>query len=500
MVLSTLKSEHQADYQEVFDQIEIVRDCIEGEQRIKSKDSDYLPIPSAFDSASDKRYQAYKQRASFYAVAQQTLEGMVGMLTRTPPSYMHPEALDPLVKGRSYMGRTLPMLLAEAFREQLSVGRLGILTDIPPEGQGAGVPYFALYKAEDIVRVDIDAVGPKPKLVGVRLRDDTATESDYDTEAGDTRSDDGEYYLDLLLIDGVYSFRRVKVERPRNEKPVEAILSEGVVEIRGQPIDFIPFEFVNSTDAMPGMKKPPMIDLCNVNVAHYRNSADYEHAMFFAGQPTMWATGITDDDNIGGIGGGSFWRIANENAKVGMLEYKGECIKDVRQAMIDKEGRMVFLGARMIQGRERNNETAEAARIRSSGETSVLQAAVNAMEQAINASMYHAAAMMGVDVDPDESMITLNRDFVDAAMPLDQIQALVRSWQGDAFGAQYSEPAIKTMYHQLKTGEVLAPDITFEDYTEAVNESQGNPPSVDAAGLVAAALPVEEAQAVDGEA
>ena len=37
-----------------------------------------------------------------------------------------------------------------------------------------------------------------------------------------------------------------------------------------------------------------MYDLAVLNIAHYRNSADYEESCFVTGQPTVWASGLTE--------------------------------------------------------------------------------------------------------------------------------------------------------------------------------------------------------------
>ncbi len=59
--------------------------------------------------------------------------------------------------------------------------------------------------------------------------------------------------------------------------------------------DRIPFSPIGSENNDPMPDKPPMEDLAHLNIGHYRNSADYEEACFIAGQPTPWASGLTED-------------------------------------------------------------------------------------------------------------------------------------------------------------------------------------------------------------
>lgn len=43
---------------------------------------------------------------------------------------------------------------------------------------------------------------------------------------------------------------------------------------------YIPFTFVGAIDNSEEIKKPPLLPLANLNLAHYRDSADFQEAVF----------------------------------------------------------------------------------------------------------------------------------------------------------------------------------------------------------------------------
>jgi hypothetical protein len=56
----------------------------------------------------------------------------------------------------------------------------------------------------------------------------------------------------------------------------------------GEAWNYIPFTFVGSVNNDETPDLPPLYDLAVLNVAHYRNSADYEESCYMVGQPTPY--------------------------------------------------------------------------------------------------------------------------------------------------------------------------------------------------------------------
>lgn len=446
---------NHVDYLTRLAQWNKVRDCLEGEDAVKLEGRKYLPKP---DGMGDDAYNAYKTRASFYGVAERTLRGLSGMVLRIDPVLELPSRLEPMRDCLTTEGYGFQNLVSEILRENLSIGRYGILLDFPVTAGITDPPYFATYFAPDIVDWDTDIIESKIILTRVLLRD----------QALDKAGVDEEHYRELCLLDGVYTQRvwAATVEKNPNAsggKREFVKKEETVPRVGGKPLSSIPFVFINPYDLRPEIEKPPFLDLCNVNLAHYRNSADYEHALFLTAQPTPWASGsFTEENKPTAIGSGAFW-ILPEDGKAGMLEFSGAGIAAQERALEKKEDRMAALGARMIYEGKVRNETAKTARMRGDGETSLLVSVVMSTEQALGKLFRMAAEWMGSS--PDDVRVAINRDFVESRMEPAEIDSLVKAWQAGAISHE-------TLHYNLQRGEIVPSDRDLDEELEFIDNEE----------------------------
>lgn len=425
---------------------EKVRDCLDGEDQIKDQGEVYLPKPSAQNVA---QYNAYRVRASFYAVAERTLRGMTGMIFRNDPVIVMPTALEPWLVSATNEGMSLQMFIEEVTREVMSMGRYGVLLDLPATTTTVGtVPYLVPYSAENISDWEETTIEGKKVVTRIVLRDDMMGAEKVTS------------LIELQLIDGVYSIQRYQTSLVENVPTTTRVGEQVTPLINGAPLDYIPFVFFNPYDLRPEVSKPPFIDLCNMNLAHYRNSADYEHALFQTAQPTPWIAGQLDEKTKPStIGGGTIWYLP-EDAKAGMLEFTGKGLDAQRVAMQDKEDRMASLGARMIKDSSRVQEKAETARLRARGETSLVMDTLQTVETGINRLMRWSADWLGSTGDVS---LRLNKDFVDAKIDANMLMAIVKSWQSGAISRD-------TMHANLQQGEVMAMDVTPDDEKDKIDD------------------------------
>lgn len=450
-----------ADYAQRTVQWTKIRDVIDGEDKVKDQGQTYLPQPSGMGDPN--LYSAYKTRSSFYPVAERTMRGLSGMVFRHQPILEITERMEPMREALTTDGYSFEVLAEEVTREVLTIGRYGILVDFPIYNASSAVlPHFATYFAEDIINWEQQFVLGKKVLTRVVLRDDI----------DNTFGEDAVVYLELILNSaGLYEVRRwesqvidLKGSNGVGTTRNFVVTSVVVPLVNGAPLNRIPFVFINTYDMRPELEKPPFLDLVNVNLAHYRNSADYEHALYLTAQPTPWIAGQVDAANRPkSIGSGTIWLLP-EDAQVGYLEFSGAGVKSQREAMQDKEGRMAALGARMIKDMSSSQETAETARLRGRGETSLLTNAVNMTTQGLRKAFRIAAEWVGSN--PDDVDVRLNRDFIETRLSPEEIGALVKAWQGAAISRT-------TMHENLQKGEIIPPDRTMEDEKDMIEEEGG---------------------------
>ena len=460
-----------------------VRDCIEGEDRIKERRQVYLPRPKAEDV---EQYTRYIERSSFYAVCDRTVRGLVGLVFRVNPRIDLPDAIEAIKEFATPEGNPLDTLIRDTLREVLSLGRYGLLVEMPTEQVFTGemIPYIAPYQAEHIWRWDevLNPATGKRTLVRLVLEEDPAT--NWGTQVTWLR----ELFLDIQRDeDGspvgrpIYKQQLWRTEQPETEdldtvgtfggiaqqQTIEGFERSGdeiIPMMLGKPMTEIPFWFVNTYNLLARPEKPPMLDLANVNLSHWRNSADYEQLLHKVGQPTPWVSGSFEDGEVPtSIGASSFWQLP-EGAQLGMLEASGQGATAFERAMDHKEQQMAALGASLIRNQERANVTAETARLQKTGEISVLSSAVQNVQTAIKSALRFAAIWAGAsEAEVDDLQAQLNTDFFDAKLEPQQIQALVAAWQSGAISKE-------TLHTKLQEGEIIAPDRTFEDEQDAIEQ------------------------------
>lgn len=447
-----------------------VRDVLEGEDTVKDQGQLYLPKPSA---QSLKEYASYKTRATFYAVAERTLRGLSGLIFRNDPVLELPARMEPMRGSLSTDGYSFEVLCQELVDELLSIGRYGLLIDFARDAAPTAVPHFATYKAEDIINWRQEFIGGKKVTTRVVLRDDI--DNTYGTDALK--------YLELVLNDQnqyevrVWEAQVTQSGADKNQARVFVETDRYTPTVGGKPIKEIPFVFANPYDLRPDVEKPPFLDLANMNLAHYRNSADYEHALYLTAQPTPWIAGqISQADRPKSIGSGTIWFLP-ENGKAGMVEFQGAGLEAQRLAIQDKEDRMAALGARMIKDVSRAQETAETTRLRGRSEMSLLTAVVNMAQASLQRAFQIAASWVGA---PESDVaVTLNRDFVETRLSDKELNALVKAWQSAAISRQ-------TLHENLQKGEIIPGDRTADDEQSLIDEEGGGMDLGTAASLAAA--------------
>ena len=438
-----------------------IRDALEGQDEIKENGESYLPRP---DGMTNQAYTAYKSRAQYFPVVERTLRGMSGMVFRHPVQVEMPTRLEPLVEAATTAGHTLEVMAENVINELLSVGRYGILVDYPDGNTTAtSIPYLATYTAENITDWQVQLIDGLRQLTRIVLKDD------FDQDDEDV-NDAAEMRLELILNEeGNYEVRKwiARGAEAGSEKSDAFILygEPKVPTVNGKPLKKIPFVFMNAYDMRPEVSKPPMLDLVDVNMGHYCNSADYEHALFLTAQPTPWVAGaITEANKPTAIGSGAFW-VLPDGATCGMLEFTGAGLEASRKAMEDKENRMASLGARMINEGKTRNEASDTAKMRGRGEMSLLTNVVNMGEAGIERALRIAAEW--VTGRPDDVTVKLNRDWIETKMDPQTLSALVKSWQSGAMSHQ-------TLYENLQSGEIAPVDRTFEEEKDLIEEEGGD--------------------------
>ena len=330
----------------------MLRDFMEGERAVKSRDDGEKYLPR-LDGQSDDNYRAYRDRTKFFPATFRTLDALLGLLFRQDPVNRLTPAIDAEWKHDvDRRGTSLKIFQKQAAEEVLSIGRAGVLVDVMP---GSDEPHLVLYSAEHI----IDWITDRGKLVSVTL-----------WESAD-------HYRVLSLIDGQYWQTILHADDDGSVTVVNEIQPLRA----GQPLDRLPFFPLGWRDNDIEIDKPPLIDLCWLNLHHYQMSAPYANANFIIGVPQPYGTGYAPPMPEGSDGPPKiFIALSSEEmpffedaeARLRYLEHNGTGLGHLRDMLRDIKDEMATIGVRMLAQERLPQETATSARIHRMSEISVL--------------------------------------------------------------------------------------------------------------------------------
>jgi len=423
------------------------RDVLEGSaERIKEKSIKYLPKLPGQD---DYNYDGYKHRAQFINFASRTLQASLGQLFRKDPlmtGFDYPELLEDI----DLSGTDLDSLFREVADEVYKTNRVGILVDYSEENKR---PYLSLYKTENIINWRTEYVNGKNQLSLVVLSG-TIDAPDPDDEFETVNK---KIYKALRLVDGFYYVTDYEeVEQNKKKVIIEKETYQPMMNNDG--IKYIPFYLITTDGLSTKLMRPPLLDLINVNLGHFTNSADYENALHYTGSRTIITRGWGDDPfPIGGCanfpidGGAEFLSAQGDDA--------------LEKALVRKEEQMAVLGSNILSNRGKYVQSAESARVSSAGEL----AALSDVSRALSSSMTYVLRLMveWLTGAVNDVSVEFNTDFeVDALNPQELI-----AWMGAVQSGMLSD---KAFYYLMKQREAYPADWTFELEQSAIQEQMKN--------------------------
>jgi hypothetical protein len=423
----------------------IIKDCIEGESRVKSRGDAYLPRPNAADTSPENRarFTAYLTRAVFYNVTQRTLVGLQGLIFKREPTIEMPNAMDVVKKNASGGGVALTQVAAAAAQAVIAYGRAGVLVDYPRMPDGATIaeveagiarPTIAVYEPWDILNWRVTDRGAKEVLSLVVLRErypvsDDGFEVRFANQYRVLRLNGGQYSCEIWQEpggDGVISTDipadhltfGYSIGTVGNVNSSMATLQSAFtpLDAAGKPFTEIPFSFIGAKNNDSSIDNPPLYDLATLNLGHYRNSADYEEAAFICGQPTPVLAGLTQDWVTQVLKGtvqlGSRAAIPLPAGGEAML-LQAEANIMPKEAMDAKEKQMLAIGAKLVEP-DQSTRTATEATMDNVSETSILGAIAVNVSAAFTQALLWAAQYMGVAVNLEKPKTSKNTPPKDA--------------------------------------------------------------------------------------
>ncbi len=430
---------------------ELCEDLSEGEDAIKEAGQKYLPQLSGQNST---QYNSYKKRGVFFNAFGRTIQGLAGGVFRKVPAWKVPPKIEAYIENITDSGLTIVDLASEVVDLVLKKGRCGLLVDKGIEKDSN--PFITICTPESIINWNSTFKNGREILDLVVLK-----EIIYEADIKD------EYKFNEAIQIRVFKLienqcvsevwvksKDAKTFTMQTDGPVPLLIYE-------KPIDYIPFVFIGSERNTSKINKPPLLDLANVNIGHWRLSVDLRHGLHYAALPTPWLAGFPVNEQY--TIGPEKWLITdNDNAKAGFLEFTGKGLEAVETGLDRDERMMAVLGARIIEKTRDKIETAESSRLRQAGETSTLIKIVWGISRGITSALQLVGKWESLaDNIINDIYFKLNTDFVNSQISPQQITALMQAYQGGGISQD-------TFVYQMVQGEITPPDITLEEEKELI--------------------------------
>lgn len=417
--------------------------CLQDKIVLEKQGEYILPMPTTDlkDNNLKSRYKSYWKRAVWYGATRRTLRGLVGEVFANPPAIVGIEdtALDPLILDADGGGITLEQQARSTLTRAIAFGRVGIFVDYPRANviasyadqlRGKLQPVIMRIDPQNVINWRTQQIGSKRMLTLIVIRENYVSGDDGFKEITIRQW----RVLKLVNVSGQWTYMQ-DIWREDDKKQPQLIDSIIPYKPGNIVFDYIPFTFVGPDTNEPECNDSPMYDMAELNIAHFRNSADYEEQCFFCGQVTPVFTGLTTEF-IKEVDGWKDASITIGSRRAIMLPPNGtaEFLQATAntmpmEAMKHKEELMITLGAKLVQNASATKTATQDVR-QSSQDSSVLASCAVNVSAAFTAALKWAADYVGLAIDEIE--YTLSTNFTTSKMTFQDRAELIKEWQTGA--------------------------------------------------------------------
>jgi len=405
----------------------------------------------ACNNANRLRVQSYWARGRFFNATGRTFESLGGMVWSKEPEVGLSAKLEYLENSADGAGSGLREVTQKTVGEVVSIGRYGILVDMPSNESKLtqaqmempeNAPRFIQYKAEQITYYRLS--GDSKFIDEIRLKEVRVEKKDGD----EFSYEEVVYTRRLIMIDGVYH------NQVWNDK--DKIVGDFIPVANGQTLKEIPFQFFGSDSNSPEYSKVPLYDLANANLGHFVLDCDNRDNLHFHGQGmTNVFTDLTPEEfnerNPNGLDVGAKGRNLfqqGDSVEIKQLEATGA----IPSEMLRDEQRMVMLGAQIVTNASKT-QTLGAKEIETASSTSTLKRIAYNVSSGIEQCLKWAAMFLG---DTEESKYKLNTDFVVDNMTPEMITKHIEMVQGGVLPKATLYETARKVGFTKKDDELLA--------------------------------------------
>ena len=376
-----------------------VTSVLGGTETMRMAGTTYLP---QHDRESNAAYDERLGRTILVNTTEQTLNGWVGRPFSKPMQVNAdvPGEIGGLLNDVDRQGNDLDVFCRNWFRDGLSKGFSHVLVDFPAlagdgprtlaDDRAAGLrPYFVHLPPENVIAAHAEMVDGVETLTHVRVHEQEVVRDGFE-----------ETVVDRIRV---YEPGLVEVYEKRGTKGREEWV---VVESYNYDLPYIPIVTFYAQREGFMMSKPPLLDLVNMNIAHWQSQSDQTAVLTVARFPMLASSGMMDDDEV--VVGPNQWLATRDpQGRIYYVEHSGKAINSGRLDLLDLEEKMAKYGAEFLT-KKPGRQTATARALDSAEAISPLQDMTHRFVDSVNVAMQYAADWMGLG---SGGTVDLNTDF-----------------------------------------------------------------------------------------
>ena len=354
------------------------------------------------DRESNAAYDERLNRTVLINTTEQTLGGWVGRPFAKPMQVNAdvPSELVDLLPDVDRQGNDLDVFCRNWFRDGLAKGFSHVLVDFPAlmgdgprtlaDDRSAGLrPYLVHVPPENIISAHCEVMDGVEVLTHVRVHEQQIVRDGFE-----------EAVIDRIRV---YEPGLVELYEKRGTKGREDWV---VVESYNYDLPYIPLVTFYAQREGFMLSKPPLLDLVNMNIAHWQSQSDQTAVLTVARFPMLASSGMMDDDEV--VVGPNQWLATRDpQGRVYYVEHSGKAINSGRLDLLDLEEKMAKYGAEFLT-KKPGRQTATARSLDSAEAVSPLQDMTHRFVDSVNLAMQYAADWMGLD---NGGTVDLNTDF-----------------------------------------------------------------------------------------
>jgi hypothetical protein len=474
-----------------------IRHAMIGEIEIKRHGAVYLP---RMESMDDDQWYAYLERAVFYNMVYRTVTGLTGAIFRRDPRLLKAgPKLKKLSERISKDGLSLALFTKVAAQEMLSVGRYGVLLDKAQSDDPTVTPFFAGYTTENVLDWTTAEIEGKTELDYILLREfkvdrrltvpsGAKLKGNVVYEPNPTYGQLFQRYRVLRLTYNDESLKWEYTQELYERDHQDSNLSEDPIIVKplrfGVPFQRIPFRFFNATTNLSDIEKPPILDILTLNLSHYRTYAQLEHGRFFTANPVYYVSGGNEDDDYH-IGPSVVWQI-DAGQTAGLIEFNGQGLKSLENALKTKEDQVASLGGRLLGESANAGQSDNQVKIKDRNEQSLLLNVTTVLNENFTYLLREMALWLNdrsstkdgdkiIELGVEQLVFRVNQDFL-----LDN--AAAREFRAITMMYQAGVVPIEVIYEYFLKAEVIPEYMEMEQFIALLEDAANFPnnPDIDA--------------------